>query len=104
VRPRHRVFGSIKIDRRLDPLRGEPRFEALARKVMSGAVPKHDESRLEDIFPPPRVNSCRDACASAYFSGSAFDTKRRYNSAARFALFMDQSPIQAIAFFLMAAK
>jgi len=31
------VFGSIKIDRRLDPLRGEPRFEALGRKVMSGA-------------------------------------------------------------------
>ena len=31
------VFGSIKIDRRLDPLRGEPRFEALVRKVMSGA-------------------------------------------------------------------
>ena len=34
------VFGSIKIDRRLDALRGEPRFEALARKVMSGAVPE----------------------------------------------------------------
>ena len=34
------VFGSIKIDRRLDPLRGEPRFEALASKVMSGAVPE----------------------------------------------------------------
>ena len=32
------VFGSIKIDRRLDPLRGDPRFEAIARKVMSGAV------------------------------------------------------------------
>ena len=32
------VFGSVKIDRRLDPLRGEPRFEALARKVMSGDV------------------------------------------------------------------
>ena len=31
------VFGSLKIDRRLDPLRGEPRFEALVRKVMSGA-------------------------------------------------------------------
>ena len=34
------VFGSIKIDRRLDALRGDPRFEALARKVMSGAVPE----------------------------------------------------------------
>jgi len=34
------LFASIKIDRRLDPLRGEPRFEALARKVMSGAVPE----------------------------------------------------------------
>ena len=34
------VFGSIKIDRRLDPLRGDPRFEALARKVMSGAAPE----------------------------------------------------------------
>jgi tetratricopeptide (TPR) repeat protein len=32
------VFGSIKIDRRLDPLRGDPRFEALAQKVMSGAI------------------------------------------------------------------
>jgi len=32
------VFGSIKIDRRLDPLRGDPRFQALIRKVMSGAV------------------------------------------------------------------
>ena len=32
------VFGSIKIDRRLDPLRGDPRFEAIARKVTSGAV------------------------------------------------------------------
>jgi TolB-like protein/Flp pilus assembly protein TadD len=32
------VYGSIKIDRRLDSLRGEPRFEALARKVMSGDV------------------------------------------------------------------
>ncbi len=32
------VFGSIKIDRRLDPLRGDPRFETLVRKVMSGAV------------------------------------------------------------------
>jgi TolB-like protein/Flp pilus assembly protein TadD len=31
------VYGSIKIDRRLEPLRGEPRFEALVRKVMSGA-------------------------------------------------------------------
>jgi len=31
------VFGSIKIDRRLDPLRGEARFEALARKVAGGA-------------------------------------------------------------------
>ena len=34
------VFGSIKIDRRLDALRGDPRFEALASKVMSGAVPE----------------------------------------------------------------
>ena len=34
------VFGSIKIDRRLDALRGDPRFEALVRKVMSGAVPE----------------------------------------------------------------
>jgi TolB-like protein/Tfp pilus assembly protein PilF len=34
------VFGSIKIDRRLDALRGDPRFDALARKVMSGAVPE----------------------------------------------------------------
>jgi len=34
------LFASIKIDRRLHPLRGEPRFEALARKVMSGAVPE----------------------------------------------------------------
>ena len=34
------LFASIKIDRRLDPLRGEPRFEALARKVMSGDVPE----------------------------------------------------------------
>src|SRR4029453_9284304 len=32
------VFGSIKIDRRLDPLRGDRRFQALVRKVMSGAV------------------------------------------------------------------
>ena len=32
------VYGSIKIDRRLDPLRGEPRFEALVRKVTSGDV------------------------------------------------------------------
>ena len=32
------VFGSIKIDRRLDGLRGDPRFDALARKVMSGSV------------------------------------------------------------------
>ena len=31
------VFGSIKIDRRLEPLRGDPRFQALVRKVMSGA-------------------------------------------------------------------
>src|SRR6476660_3149133 len=31
------VFGSIKIDRRLDPLHGEARFEALARKVTGGA-------------------------------------------------------------------
>jgi hypothetical protein len=31
------VFGSVKIDRRLDPLRGDPSFEALGRKVMSGA-------------------------------------------------------------------
>ncbi len=30
------AFGSLTIDRRLDPLRGEPRFEALVRKVMSG--------------------------------------------------------------------
>jgi tetratricopeptide (TPR) repeat protein len=34
------AFGSIKIDRRLDQLRGDPRFETLARKVMSGAVPE----------------------------------------------------------------
>ena len=34
------AFGSIKIDRRLDALRGDPRFEALVRKVMSGAVPE----------------------------------------------------------------
>jgi TolB-like protein/Flp pilus assembly protein TadD len=32
------VYGSIKIDRRLDALRGDPRFDALARKVMSGSV------------------------------------------------------------------
>jgi tetratricopeptide (TPR) repeat protein len=32
------VFGSIKIDRRLDALCGDPRFEALVRKVMSGSV------------------------------------------------------------------
>ena len=32
------VFGSIKIDRRLDALRGDPRFDALVRKVMGGAV------------------------------------------------------------------
>jgi len=32
------VFGSIKIDRRLDALRGDPRFDALVRKVMSGSV------------------------------------------------------------------
>ena len=31
------VFGSIKIDRRLDPLRGDPSFQALVRKVTSGA-------------------------------------------------------------------
>ena len=34
------AFGSIKIDRRLDPLRGDPRFETLVQKVMSGAVPE----------------------------------------------------------------
>ena len=34
------VFASIKIDRRLDPLRGDPRFQTLVRKVMSGAVPE----------------------------------------------------------------
>jgi tetratricopeptide (TPR) repeat protein len=34
------VFGSIKIDRRLDPLRGDPRFQALVRKMMSGAEPE----------------------------------------------------------------
>src|SRR5436305_1481586 len=32
------VYGSIKIDRRLEPLRGDPRFQALVRKVMSGGV------------------------------------------------------------------
>ncbi len=32
------VFGSIKIDRRLGPLRGDPRFEMLARKVMDGEI------------------------------------------------------------------
>jgi tetratricopeptide (TPR) repeat protein len=32
------VFGSIKIDRRLDALRGNPRFDALVRKIMSGSV------------------------------------------------------------------
>jgi TolB-like protein/Flp pilus assembly protein TadD len=30
------VYGSIKIDRRLEPLRADPRFQALVRKVMSG--------------------------------------------------------------------
>ena len=34
------VFGSIKVDRRLDALRSEPRFEALVTKVMGGAVPE----------------------------------------------------------------
>jgi len=34
------VFGSIKIDRRLGPLRGDPRFESLARNVISGAAPE----------------------------------------------------------------
>jgi TolB-like protein/Flp pilus assembly protein TadD len=33
------VYGSIKIDRRLEPLRGDPRFQALVRKVISGAGP-----------------------------------------------------------------
>src|SRR6266550_3690916 len=32
------VFGSIKIDRRLDPLRGDPSFQALIQKVRSGDV------------------------------------------------------------------
>ena len=32
------VFGSIKIDRRLDPLRGDPSFQALVQKVRSGDV------------------------------------------------------------------
>jgi TolB-like protein/Flp pilus assembly protein TadD len=32
------VFGSIKIDRRLDPLRGDPRFQALAQKVTGDAA------------------------------------------------------------------
>ena len=32
------VYGSLKIDRRLEPLRGDPRFQALVRKVMSGDV------------------------------------------------------------------
>ena len=32
------VFGSIKIDRRLEPLRDDPRFQALAEKTMNGAV------------------------------------------------------------------
>ena len=32
------VYGSLKIDRRLEPLRGDPRFQALVRKVTSGDV------------------------------------------------------------------
>jgi tetratricopeptide (TPR) repeat protein len=32
------VFGSMKIDRRLDPLRDDPRFIALAQKISRGAV------------------------------------------------------------------
>ena len=32
------VFGSLRIDRRLDPLRGDPSFQALVGKVMSGDV------------------------------------------------------------------
>src|SRR5436190_3904031 len=32
------VFGSIKIDRRLDPLRGDPSFQALIQKERSGDV------------------------------------------------------------------
>jgi TolB-like protein/Flp pilus assembly protein TadD len=31
------VYGSIKIDRRLEPLRGDPRFQALNRNVINGA-------------------------------------------------------------------
>jgi tetratricopeptide (TPR) repeat protein len=32
------VFGSIKIDRRLEPLRGDSRFQALVRKATGGAM------------------------------------------------------------------
>ena len=32
------VFGSIKIDRRLEPLHDDPRFQALAKKTMNGVV------------------------------------------------------------------